>query len=489
MAAKESASNRHVTLLPDGIEKVTLINLIKEFMFSPSISQSNLLQHNIPKDEESKYLHRNMIFLSLLILRVLKFLANPLKNFGSAIEDFLNGILFLRKEERSMYENSDGFISFIGQIDTRMELNKDIKHGDARYYPALSMMASKLAYENEILIKTTISQRWKMNFVEFHNCYNEVQKQPTTQAFIMREETAEDDKIIVAFRGTSPFDADDWSTDFNFSWCEIDGIGKIHMGFVVALGLKKYYHKDEDYSGEFLKQITQDPERPLAYYAIRDKLKEIMASNTRAKFIVTGHSLGGALAVLFPAVLALHGEVELLNKLEAIYTYGQPRVGNKYFGQFMKSKLREHNIKYYRIVYGHDIVSKLPWDNTMMTFKHFGTSIHFNSLYHGKIVEEQQQKSPKKEVRLKKYSRMLSGTVMKLMKYILAVLCAMWELMRGFIIGFTAGPYYREGWLLIGLRTLGILCPCAVNHNPQDYVNATMLASEDLFKYYPALNT
>lgn len=213
----------------------------------------------------------------------------------------------------------------------------------------------------------------------------ESQKKPTTQAFIMLEETEEDDKIIVAFRGTSPFDADDWSTDFDFSWCKVDGMGKIHMGFMVALGLQKYFPEDEDYYGYFPKQIKQDPHKPLAYYIIRDKLKEMTTNNNRAKIIVTGHSLGGALAILFPAILALHGEVELLDKLEAVYTYGQPRVGDEHFGDFMKKSLRKHKIRYYRIVYGYDIVPTVPFDNTLMTFKHFGTYIHINSFYQGKV--------------------------------------------------------------------------------------------------------
>ncbi|XP_057527461.1 triacylglycerol lipase OBL1-like isoform X2 [Amaranthus tricolor] len=201
-------------------------------------------------------------------------------------------------------------MSFLGHSDIRLDLDKDIKREDARYYPALSIMASKLAYENEAFIKSAVTNRWEMEFVGFYNFYNEFQHKSTTQAFIFQ---------------------------------------------------------------------------PLSYYTIREKLKEMLASNKNAKFIVTGHSLGAALAILFPSILALHGEKELLDRLEAVYTYGQPRVGDEDFGLFMKNCLRRHNIKYYRIVYRYDIVAKLPFDNTLMTFKHFGKSLHFNSLYHGKV--------------------------------------------------------------------------------------------------------
>ena len=67
------------------------------------------------------------------------------------------------KKERSVDENGIS-LSFLGHLDRRIELNKDIKHGDGRYYPALSMMASKLAYENQPLIQTVVNRHWKVTY-------------------------------------------------------------------------------------------------------------------------------------------------------------------------------------------------------------------------------------------------------------------------------------------------------------------------------------
>lgn len=110
-----------------------------------------------------------------------------------------------------------------------------------------------------------------------------------------------------------------------------------------------------------------------------------MKANGDSKFILTGHSLGGALAILFVAVLILHEEEWLLDKLEGFYTYGQPRVGDQKFGEFMKDKLRKYDVRYMRYVYGNDLVPRIPYDDKSLFFKHFGPCLYFNSLYHGQV--------------------------------------------------------------------------------------------------------
>lgn len=60
--------------------------------------------------------------------------------------------------------------------------------------------------------------------------------------------------------------------------------------------------------------------------AVKTAVQNLKAKYRTAKLYVTGHSLGGALAILCTADLKnVFGNVDLT------YTYGQPRVGNQAF--------------------------------------------------------------------------------------------------------------------------------------------------------------
>lgn len=65
----------------------------------------------------------------------------------------------------------------------------------------------------------------------------ENQKMWNTQLFIFTDKAQDANAIVVAWRGTEPFNAFDWSTDIDFSWYNVKDIGNVHVGFMEALGL------------------------------------------------------------------------------------------------------------------------------------------------------------------------------------------------------------------------------------------------------------
>ncbi|XP_047970820.1 triacylglycerol lipase OBL1-like [Salvia hispanica] len=405
---------------------------------------------------------RWIIFISVLFQKFLHANAKPLADFGNGVEHWLNllsrnrGFLGLinntfKGKVVQPDKTSASFRSFIGNLDKRFELDPTIGFGDKRYYAALSVMASKASYENNNFIQALVDNRWKMNLVNSYDFWNDYQEKATTQAFIM------DDKrgtIVVAFKGTGPFNADEWSSDVDLSWYEIPGIGKMHGGFMKALGLLKSQGWPQE----------QDPKLPeTAYYAIRKQLKKLMQQNQKAKFIVTGHSLGGALALLFPAILGLHGDSFLLNRLEGIYTFGQPRVGDEEFGKYMTELIKRHSFRCVRFVYSYDVVPRLPCDNDTFMFKHFGACIYFNSLYKGKVVDEEPDKN---------YFSMIW--------WLPKLVNAWWELIRSFLIKYVKGLEYEEGGLLRLFRVIGVMVAGVPAHCPQDYVNSIRLGLSEM---------
>ncbi|KAG0477904.1 hypothetical protein HPP92_012623 [Vanilla planifolia] len=342
--------------------------------------------------------------LTLVIQKVLAAISSPLRRLGRLLEFLLNFFSinggFLGVVRRCLtfslvipQRESPDFLSLIAHIDGRYELNRTFFVGDI---PALEpipgvdinplslcMMASKLSYKNAAVIVNQVEKRWKMHFVRFFDCWNRYLKNRATQAFIFCDKAEDANVIVLAFRGTETFNALDWITDVDLSWLSIGEFGKAHLGFMRALGLQD----EKDFNKGFpVDHPGHHHGRALAYYAIRETLKDLLAKHRRARVVVTGHSLGGALAVLFPAILAIHEQHNILSSIHGVMTYGQPRVGDAEFCRNLDAVLKS---KYHRMVYRYDIVPRVPFDKPPIAlFKHFGTCIYFKSWYEGQDFEE-----------------------------------------------------------------------------------------------------
>ena len=52
--------------------------------------------------------------------------------------------------------------SILGNLDPRMELDRNINPDNEKYFGSISIMASKLSYENEDFIKNIVHNHWKV---------------------------------------------------------------------------------------------------------------------------------------------------------------------------------------------------------------------------------------------------------------------------------------------------------------------------------------
>lgn len=141
---------------------------------------------------------------------------------------------------------------------------------------------------------------------------------------------------IVSFRGTVSLE--DWLVDFDFA--QVTPLGNcpnclVHQGF---------YNSYESLRTQMVAALNQI------------SAKEVM---------ITGHSLGAAIA----AIAAY--DLSSVFSVGTYYTFGQPRVGNDAFYTYFKSILNE-----YRVVHYADIVPHLPLE--AMGFHHVSTEVWYN---------------------------------------------------------------------------------------------------------------
>jgi len=159
---------------------------------------------------------------------------------------------------------------------------------------------------------------------------------------------------LLAFRGTKV--PQDWMEDlacapvrFDWIFSGAPAIGEIHSGFghTLAEGLPR-----------ILAALTALP--------------CMQPGNTPKPLLITGHSLGGALAALVGAHFKVTGAS--VPPIQAIYTFGQPRIG---LHDFCNTYDRVLNGKLVRFVNKKDLVPRVPFRN--WDYGDEGTMIHFDN--------------------------------------------------------------------------------------------------------------
>ena len=158
----------------------------------------------------------------------------------------------------------------------------------------------------------------------------------TTRAGVFRLlDGAARDWVIVAFRGTTPSPLRGLFRESQINgragqttWAAGEVSGRVHSGYAEAYARVKSDIED----------------------AVRREMDATGTANT--KVVISGHSLGGALATLCAASLAKEFKA---NVIECV-TFGQPRVGDKDF----VASLDAQSLHYARVVHGGDLFARVP---------------------------------------------------------------------------------------------------------------------------------
>lgn len=151
-------------------------------------------------------------------------------------------------------------------------------------------------------------------------------EQDDTQAFIARSRYPDPPVIVVAFRGTES--ARDAMTDADARRVRGPFGGSVHRGFKRGLSV--------------------------VWPAMIEHFEHAVAEHGAASTVLlTGHSLGAALATLAAAELAERGL-----KVSGLYTFGSPRVGDWRFARALEGWLGADRI--FRTVNNNDVVTRVP---------------------------------------------------------------------------------------------------------------------------------
>lgn len=185
------------------------------------------------------------------------------------------------------------------------------------YHPgfaSLCAVASSLVYQPDEAVKNTLSalQASSLSLIVEHNhrCLVLVYA----------------DCIVVAFRGTDAGEIDDWKT--NLQRTPAAGpFGLVHSGFLAAVDLLW-------------------PRLLAALEKNRDNQQALL---------LTGHSMGGALAVLAAAKFAADGAIPIAG----LYTFGQPAVAEASFERELSTRVEG---RYFRFVNSADMVPGIAVD-------------------------------------------------------------------------------------------------------------------------------
>lgn len=217
-----------------------------------------------------------------------------------------------------------------------VDFNFELNAGYSTHNALMAAKVTRLAYQMPDAIAQTVTS-WG-NFPNFHffSGYD-------TQASLL----GNSELIVLAFRGTQSTNLRDWMTDARIFLTPSCG-GKVHTGFLAAI------------NWIWPELVTQ-----LAKFR-----------QNQQQLFITGHSLGAALATLAAAKLP-----EVQQPVDALYTFGSPRVGDKGFADRFDATCGP---KAFRFVNNNDVITRVA--PRALNYSHVSRCLYFDAK--GKLQDD-----------------------------------------------------------------------------------------------------
>lgn len=156
-----------------------------------------------------------------------------------------------------------------------------------------------------------------------------------TQAFVLEK----DDILYVVFQGTQS--KLDWLANLILRFKRSEKFGAYHTGFITV--------------------------SELSFPIVGNHVLSFFKNNPNKKLVLTGHSLGGAMATMYAHIL----KQKYPNvAIDSLITFGQPRCGNFKFTKYFNSL----NLDYKRFVNTGDYIADVPIPLWQGLWAHSGTA-------------------------------------------------------------------------------------------------------------------
>ncbi len=194
---------------------------------------------------------------------------------------------------------------------------------------------------------------------------------------------------ILCYRGTEPANFINWLTDADvnpeavpFRFGADPTSHSVHAGFYRNVRATRYAIGEKLQLAIDGKSILEDgkPEPPIA---------------PLEALYITGHSLGAAMAAMFAVMMETNPDYAAVRKrMRAVYTYGQPMIGDPTFAAACEKALGKMVFRY---IHAHDVVVALP-PKISGPFGHFGEEYQLFRTSDGKWKPPQHNAEPTGQV-------------------------------------------------------------------------------------------